>query len=300
MSTTKPNKYDSFRTADLDDDFVARPGTVPAGGAYAKAGGPPRQERTKNAVRVPLGEIVADEQVRKDFDPKELATLAHSIKERGQLQQALVRWDADRGKYVLIAGERRFRACKLAGLATLDCLVREGDAADEAAELQLIENIVRADLNPIEEAQGYKTLMESRGLDMKGVAAELGVAYSQVQRSMKLLKLPEDLQDRVATGVIPKSLFRQVFKLKTEAEKRAAIDRYLDGVSIAEVAEEVDAAKSGRKAPAKKSTRRFTRGGLTVQASKTGRITTADLIETLEAWTAELRDDRDKRQNRAA
>ena len=300
MTGTKPNKYDAFRAADLDGDFASRPATAPGTGAYARASGPPRQERMKNAVKIPLGEIVADAQVRKDFDPQELAKLAHSIERNGQLQQAVVRWDEGREKYVLIAGERRFRACEIAGIATLDCLVRGGDAAAEASELQLVENIVRQDLNPIEEAEGYRTLMESRGLDMKGVAAELGVAYSQVQRSMKLLKLPEDLRDRVATGVIPKSLFRQVFKLKTDAERREAIDRYLDGANIADVAEEVDAKKAGRKAPAKKSARRFTRGGLTVQASKSGRITTADLIETLEEWTAELRDDLDKRKSRAA
>ncbi|WP_145360090.1 ParB/RepB/Spo0J family partition protein [Alienimonas californiensis] len=297
-------KYASFAGADLDADFRVRPESTPDSAAFAKPAGPGRvegQERLRNAAKIPLTEIVADAQVREDFDPEELAKLAHSIQTQGQLQPVRVRWDEGRGKYVLIVGERRFRACQIAGIEKLECVIQEGEiAADDAHELQLIENIVRQDLNPIEEAKAYRKLIDGRGCSAKEMAAELSLDYTTVQRSLRLLTLPEDVQERVAEGVIPKSLFREVLKLKTDEERRAYVDRYLDGGTIDAVAAEVKRKKGGDKPAKQKSTRRFTKDGLVVQASKTGRITTADLIATLKAWAEELEADLEKRRATAA
>ena len=288
------SKYSFFRDTASDDDFSTRPDSTPDARAFDRptaAGRGAGQERVRNVARIPLGDIVADEQVRETFDPAELRTLAHSIKTKGQIQPARVRWDNDRAKYVIIAGERRFRACELAGVDKLECVIQEGELdADEQHELQLIENLIRADLNPIEEAKAYRKLIEARGTNGKEVAAELGVPASQVQRSLRLLKLPGDVQDQVAAGVIPKSLFREVLKLKTEAEQRAVIDRYLDGGTYDTVAEAVQETKSGgkKKPAAKKVTKRFTAGGITLQASRKGRIKEEDLADTLRLWLDHL------------
>src|SRR5690348_12591475 len=138
-------------------------------------------------------------QPRTSFDEAALDRLADSIKTHGVVQPLLVR---RRGEgFELVAGERRWRAAKMAGLERVPILVR--DVADkDLLEIALIENIQREDLNPIEEAQAYKRLIENVGLTQEALATRVGRDRSYITNYLRLLKLPEDLQQLVVEGQI--------------------------------------------------------------------------------------------------
>ena len=135
-------------------------------------------------------------QPRHDLKPEEVAELADSIKANGLLEPLIVCSKEDR--FCLIAGYRRITASRLAGLTTLPCIVREGSDA-ELIELALLENIQRADLTYIEEAESYKRLMEVTGIDAQTVAKRMKKAVSTVYDRLSLLSLPTDIQTLVAT-----------------------------------------------------------------------------------------------------
>ncbi|HSE32606.1 MAG TPA: ParB/RepB/Spo0J family partition protein [Pyrinomonadaceae bacterium] len=141
-------------------------------------------------------------QPRIEFDDESLGHLAESIKSHGVVQPVLVRRVGD--QYELVAGERRWRAAKLAGLRTLPAVVK--DIADkDLLEIALIENVQREDLNPIEEAQAYSKLIETVGLTQEALAERVGRDRSYITNYLRLLKLPEDIQQlvkqkRISTG----------------------------------------------------------------------------------------------------
>ena len=138
--------------------------------------------KSKDAVEIPLDKIVPDpDQPREEFDPEALERLAESLKTRGQLQPIRVRWDEAQGKYVIICGERRWRAARMAGLATMSCVVSEGPIdAGELLALQLIENCLREDLRPIEQARAFKSLMDRNG--WSGNQARQGARHRPADR----------------------------------------------------------------------------------------------------------------------
>lgn len=138
-------------------------------------------------------------QPRKAFDEGQIAELAQSIKEQGILHPLVVRRVSD--GFELISGERRYRAAKQAGLEKVPVLVRDV-AAKEQLELALIENLQRADLNPMEEAQAYSELIERFGLTQEDVATRLGRSRSAVANSLRLLRLPERVQNALRSGAI--------------------------------------------------------------------------------------------------
>jgi ParB family chromosome partitioning protein len=138
------------------------------------------------------------DQPRKDFADARLRELADSIRQKGVLQPVLVEEDPD-GRYTIIAGERRFRAAKLAGLDRIPVIVGRFAAA-EKLEIALIENVQREDLTPIEEAQAYRQLMDMASLNQEQVAAKVGKDRSTVANSLRLLKLPEDMQQAIGRG----------------------------------------------------------------------------------------------------
>jgi ParB family chromosome partitioning protein len=155
-----------------------------------------------NAVRrVPIGALVANRQnPRRDFDPDQLEELTSSIREKGIMQPLLVRPSAgEAGRYELIAGERRWRAAQRAGLADVPVIVREVDDK-EALELAIIENVQRADLNPLEEAMGYGQLMEQFAYTQQDLAQVIGKSRSHVANTLRLLKLPPEVRDMLARG----------------------------------------------------------------------------------------------------
>ena len=136
---------------------------------------------------------------RKAFDDVELAELADSIRSKGLLQPILVRPDPARGGYEIVAGERRWRAAQKASLHNVPVIVREL-TDQEVLELAIIENVQRADLNPIEEATGYSQLMEQFGYTQEQVAEVIGKSRSHLANTLRLLKLPESVRTMVREG----------------------------------------------------------------------------------------------------
>lgn len=140
------------------------------------------------------------EQPRKDFDQEALSELADSIKRHGLLQPIVVRPRVN-GRYEIIAGERRWRACRMAGLVRIPALIKEMDE-QTSAEVALVENLQREDLNPYEEALGYSTLIDRFSLTQEEAAERVGKSRAAVANSMRLLKLPQKMLEALREGKI--------------------------------------------------------------------------------------------------
>lgn len=156
-------------------------------------------------------------QPRSHFDAEKLQQLADSIREKGVIQPLLVTRSND-NRYVLIAGERRLRAAKLAGREEVPVVVMDKGSDNESLELALIENIQRHDLNPIEEAMAYGRLMEEFHLTQEEVAKKVGRQRSTITNVLRLLQLPKSLQGDVVQGVISEGHARVLLRIKDEPE----------------------------------------------------------------------------------
>ena len=184
-------------------------------------------------------------QPRKQFDEEALAELADSIAQHGVLQPLLVRPLSD-GHYQLVAGERRWRASRMAGLSEVPVVVRELND-QEAAELALIENLQREDLNPMEEALGFQTLMESYGLTQEETARAVNKSRPAVANSLRLLRLPRAVADLVAEGKLSAGHARAVLAFEgTEAQVAAAQAAVQGGLSVRELEKRAKAAKPAK------------------------------------------------------
>ena len=164
-------------------------------------------------------------QPRKYFDNDALSELANSISIHGVIQPIIVR-DMKNGTYEIIAGERRYRASKLAGLSEIPCIIMEADEL-LTAQLALIENIQRENLNPIEEAKAYKALIDSYGMSHEEVASKVGKSRSAITNSMRLMDLPEEILDILARGELSAGHCRALLGLRdrsriVEIAERAA------------------------------------------------------------------------------
>lgn len=173
----------------------------------------------RNVSRIDINQVIPDpKQPRTQFDEDSLQRLATSIRDKGQLSPIRVRWADDISKWVIISGERRWRACQLAGRATVDCCIHEGElGTSHVLEEQLIENLLREDLNPIEEALAFKTLIELNGWTGKQLATALAIPASKVTRTMALLKLPAEVQSQVASGEMAARSAYEISRLPNEA-----------------------------------------------------------------------------------
>jgi ParB family chromosome partitioning protein len=169
-------------------------------------------------------------QPRKRFEEAKLEELAASIREHGIVEPILVRREA--GRYRIVAGERRWRAAQRAGLAEVPAVVREaGDR--EAFELALVENLQRADLNAIEEAEAYEVLLEEHELTQEEIAARVGKERSTVANALRLLKLPEDVRDLVRGGELDMGHARALLGLEDEGAIRRTAQRAVrEGLSV--------------------------------------------------------------------
>ena len=171
------------------------------------------------------------EQPRRDFDEEELQTLADSISVHGVIQPLTVR-ELPSGYYQIIAGERRWRAARLANLAEIPAIIIEADDK-KAMELALIENLQRQDLNPVEEAMGYRTLMEDHGLTQEDAAKRVGKSRPAVANALRLLSLSEPLLEKVKTGELTAGHARAVLTLKTEKQQQEAARKIIAlGLSV--------------------------------------------------------------------
>lgn len=152
--------------------------------------------------RLPVEFIIANRSnPRRTFDPEQLEELTNSIREKGVMSPLLVRPSEDPNIFELIAGERRWRAAQRAGLHDVPVIVRDVDDK-EALELAIIENVQRADLNPLEEAMGYGQLIEQFDYTQQDLAQVIGKSRSHVANTLRLLRLPEDVRSMVASGTL--------------------------------------------------------------------------------------------------
>ncbi|UPL10551.1 ParB/RepB/Spo0J family partition protein [Microbacterium sufflavum] len=160
-------------------------------------------------------------QPRTHFDPEDLAELVHSVREFGVLQPVVVRKNGD-GDYELIMGERRTRAAREAGLDAIPAIVRD-TADEELLRDALLENLHRSELNPLEEASAYQQLLEDFGITQEELATRIGRSRPQISNTIRLLKLPVPVQQRVAAGVLSAGHARAILSLDTpEAMQRLA------------------------------------------------------------------------------
>lgn len=180
----------------------------------------------KDIGRLPLrsfGEVqlehvmVDPNQPRIQFDAEEIQRLATSIRLKGQLQPIRVRWDASHNKWIIIVGERRFRATQAAGLATIQCHFHENEISEsDILTQQVVENVLREDLSPMEEARAFAALMELNGWNGKQVAEFLSLSPSRVSRGLALLDLPIEMQRQIEAGELRKTAAYELSKLKDD------------------------------------------------------------------------------------
>jgi ParB family chromosome partitioning protein len=183
--------------------------------------------RNKDAALIPTEKIGPDPtQPREEFDPDELAKLAESLRSRGQLQPITVFWEEGRQLYVIVCGERRWRAAKLAGIPTMTATILARAPEDgERLALQCIENLLRTDLRPVEEAKAYRQLMTLNSWSAAQLSRELSVSESKVTRAMALLELPASVQTQVEGGILPPATAYEISKVEDQAEQAELADR---------------------------------------------------------------------------
>ena len=170
------------------------------------------------------------DQPRKEFDEAALRELADSIEKHGLLQPLVVRTMPD-GSYQLVAGERRWRASRMAGLTEVPVVIRQIDDG-EAMELAMIENLQREDLNPIEEAAGYKYLMDTFGLTQEQVAETCGKSRPAVSNAIRLLALPQDILELIKIGELTAGHGRAILAIADEELRAKAAIMAQNGASV--------------------------------------------------------------------
>ena len=211
----------------------------------------PSEKGQGGPTKLPIEQIHADRaNPRRSFDEAALEELAQSLKHQGVLQPILVRKD---GKgYRIIAGERRWRAAQKAGLTELPVIIREASDA-EAYELALVENIQRADLNPLEEAEAYRRLVDERKLTQEQVADRVGKDRSSVANSLRLLHLPNEVKQLVSEGDLDMGHARAILGLASSKEMvLLARDVITDKLTVRETEARVKAARAGAPVSLKK------------------------------------------------
>ena len=192
-------------------------------------------ENGSEAIMLRISEIEPNrEQPRKEFDEQALAELSQSIMQFGVLQPILVRPIFD-GGYQIVAGERRYRASRMAGLTEIPAVIREL-SDNETMELALIENLQREDLSPIEEAKGYKTLIDTYQMSQEQVAQTVGKSRPAITNTMRLLLLPDDVIEKVEKGELSQGHARALLSLENKALISAIADDIIaTGLSVRQV-----------------------------------------------------------------
>jgi ParB family chromosome partitioning protein len=183
---------------------------------------------------IPVQQIVLNPtQPRIEMRQESLVELASSIEEKGLLQPIIIR--RKEGVYEIIAGERRFRACKMAGLKEVPAIIRDVDD-HEALELAMIENLQREDLNPVEIATVYQRFVEEFGYTHEELAKKMGIERSSISNYIRLLKLPSWIKELMAAGKLTQGHGRVLITLKSEHEQKRYVKRVLDeGLSVREL-----------------------------------------------------------------
>ena len=216
------------------------------------------ENSSASAVKLSLNEIEPNkDQPRKTFDEKALSELADSIAQHGVIQPLLVRPMPD-GSYQLVAGERRWRAARRAGLSEVPVVIREMSDS-EMMELALIENLQREDLNPIEEAEGLQHLIHTYGLTQEAAAARVGRSRPAIANALRLLSLPTPILELTRDGKISAGHARALLSLNDEEKMVEIADQILKKeISVREVERLAKAAAKEKKQPENHPLRRDT------------------------------------------
>lgn len=230
-SPSKPVENSSLKEVKDQVSEVSTPPSAPVDNSQSSL------EGLLHLATVPLTSISANpRQPRQIFEPEALAELTASIKEVGLLQPPVVRALAG-GKYELIMGERRLRASKEAGLNEITVIVKE-TADDDLLRDALLENLHRAQLNPLEEAAAYEQLLKDFGCTQEELATRIGRSRPQISNTLRLLKLPSTVAKRVAAGVLSAGHARALLSLSTSEEiERLATKIVAEGLSVRAVEE---------------------------------------------------------------
>lgn len=208
------------------------------------------------AVRLPIDDIEPNrKQPRKEFEPQALSELSESIKEHGILQPLLVRPMTD-GSYRLVAGERRYRAARMAGLTEVPVTIREMTDEEESV-FALIENLHRKDLNAIEEAEGFKTLIDTYGLTQEQAAQRVGKSRPEVANSLRILTLPDEITDYVKSGKISKGHAKALLAFDSKEEQAKIADLIVkDKITVRDVERLAKSPKKEKKTAEKREKKR--------------------------------------------
>ena len=205
--------------------------------------------RAKGFYNIEIERIVADKQIREHFE--KIEEMSESIKRRGVDSPVIVHYSEARSLYVIIAGERRFRAAKLAGLKKVPCRVMPEDITEhEILEIQVTENVQRESLNPIEEAKAYQLLKDKLGCTAKEVAAKVGKNETTVTRALRYLKFPKDIQQAIGKGKIKKTTARELARIDDDT----LLEEYLKKALAGELSSNEAAQAASKKKSSQKST----------------------------------------------
>ena len=207
-------------------------------------------EAVKSDVTVKISSIIANEkQPRKNFNEEELSQLTESVKQYGVLQPLLVKKEGE--KYRIIAGERRYRAAKEAGLKEIPVVIRDY-TSQQAAEVSIIENVQRADLNPMEEAMAYQMLIDDYGLKQEEIAGKVSKNRTTITNALRLLKLSEKVRLMVAQGSLSAGHARTLVPVEDEETQYALAKEVVEKqLSVRETEKLVK--QAGRKKPERKN-----------------------------------------------
>ncbi len=205
---------------------------------YKKTFGVTEEDIKTGVLEIKIEDIYPNpSQPRKVFDPKALDELASSIKVNGVIMPIVLNKD-EKGKYMIIAGERRFRATKMVGLETIPAIIKDYDDR-KIQEISLIENLQREDLNPIESATAMKQLMDDYGLTQEELSERIGKSRSAIANTLRLLSLDAQVIKMVSDGKLSQGHARALVTLPIDAQVKIAKKSVSDGMSVRDIEKEV-------------------------------------------------------------
>ena len=249
-------------------------------------------KRDTNTRWIPLTKIVAKKQIREEFRDEDLEELAASFRQHGQQQACKVYWSTADDAFVIIAGERRFRAAQRAGFETLKCDVMEQEpSAVEFLELQLVENVQRTDLSAIESAKAYQRFIDEFGYTQAQIAERTGKNQSTISRALKLLKLPEEIRDELARTNAAMSIAEKLARLDSVEQQREMLERHAKGELTVRDAQEETAVRPTTKTNGKSAssqTRVKKSRGIDFRASGKKKHTNTDFALGVLDWCEDL------------
>lgn len=225
--------------------------------------GPTRHDgctRLRAAAEIEVGRIIPDpNQPRTEFEAEAITRLAESMKTHGQLTPISVRWSEAASKYLIVTGERRWRAAVEAGKPTIEAIIVEGERTEsQILEMQLIENCLREDLKPVEQARAFRALMDRNGWPALRLAEVLHLNCGTITRALSLLDLPASVQEKVEEGVLAPATAYEISKVADSAHQQALAELVVEGgLTRSETAKAVKASAKGKGRGAKTKARKL-------------------------------------------